>query len=29
MAWAFGLAYAIFGGARAAAYLTTKFVLER
>ncbi len=29
LAWAFGLAYAIFGGARAAAYLTTKFVLER
>ena len=29
MAWAFGLAYVIFAGARAAAYLTTKFVLER
>ena len=26
---AFGLAYLIFGGVRAAAYLTTKFVLER
>jgi hypothetical protein len=29
IAWAFGLAYAMFAGARAAAYLTTKFVLER
>jgi hypothetical protein len=29
IAWAFGLAYATFGAARAAAYLTTKFVLER
>lgn len=29
IACAFGIAYAIFGGARAAAYLTTKFVLER
>jgi len=29
IAWAFGLAYAIFGGVRATAYLTTKFVLER
>ena len=29
IAWAFALAYAIFGGVRAAAYLTTKFVLER
>jgi hypothetical protein len=29
IAWAFGLAYVIFAGARAAAYLTTKFVLER
>ena len=28
-AWAFGLAYAAFGGWRAAVYLTTKFVLER
>ena len=28
-AWAFALAYAAFGGWRAAAYLTTKFVLER
>ncbi len=29
IAWAFGVAYVIFGGVRAAAYLTTKFVLER
>ena len=29
IAWAFGLAYLTFAGARAASYLTTKFVLER
>ena len=29
VAWVFGLAYLIFAGARATAYLTTKFVLER
>jgi hypothetical protein len=29
LAWAFGIAYAVFAIARAAGYLTTKFVLER